>query len=332
MNIIADRQNLYDVFRREVQYRIPFYHRNYVWDQKNWHDLWNDIIEKSQLRLAGDSSEHFIGVIVVQPVEDEEFVLPSENEGLITYNIIDGQQRLATFQIILCVIRDICLLDNHTDITHFMDKDNLVLNTRVGEAHDTQGTRYKLILKPTDNDAFCSIIDGSAQATSSHHPIFQAYDYFKDQVLSYVAGDHEKMKQLISAIIYDFILLEIDLSKPSQKIFETSLPNNGQRMSEFDFLKNDLFLRAGSDSEKLYTKYWSHFDTDMFWDDETVVQFLRDFLIAKLGPGCIETDNLFNVYQNYYRRRLTADQGVEHEFAELKQQAEVYRERVERDA
>ena len=103
-------------------------------------------------------------------------------------------------------------------------------------------------------------------------------------------------------------------------------------MSEFDWLRNDLFLRAGSDPEKLYTKYWSHFETDTFWDDETLVEFLRDFLIAKLGPDCVDTDNLFDVYRNYYSRKLAADQGVENELSELKQHAEVYREKVERDA
>ena len=319
LNMSTIRQNLYDLFRGEVQYRVPYYHRNYAWDQKNWQTLWNDIIEKSQLRLAGDSSDHFTGIIVVQPVENGGSA--TENGGLITCNIIDGQQRLATFQIILCVIRDICLLDNHTEITDLIDEDNLV----------TQGARSKLIPKSIDNDAFRSVIEGGVLVTSGHHPIFQAYDYFKGQALSYVARDRKKMKQLLSAIIYGFTFLESDLSEPPGKIFETSGPS-GRKRSEFDLLRNDLFLRAGSASEKLYAKYWSHFYTDVFWGDETLVQFLRDFLIAKLGPGCVETDNLFDVYRNYYCKTLTANQSVEHEFAELKQHAEVYREMIERDA
>ena len=326
MNTIP--QNLYDLFRREVQYCVPSYHRNYVWDQKKWQALWNAIIEKSELRLAGDSSGYFIGVIVVQPVENDE--LATENEGLITYNIIDGQQRLLTFQIILCVIRNICLEDNHTEVTVLIDKDNLISNSSVGEAHATQGAQYKLIPKPNDNDAFCTVIDGGPQATSSAHGIFQAYYYFMNQISSYVESDRERMKQLLSTIIYDFTILEFDLSDPPVK-FETSRPS-GRKMSEFDLLRYDLFLRAGSDSEKLYTKYWSHFETDVFWDDETSVEFLRDFLIAKLGPDCPETDDLFNVYRNYYCRKLAADQGVEHELSELKQHAEVYRKMVERDA
>ena len=75
-----------------VKYRVPIYQRHYVWNRNNWVHLWDDIREKTEKK---DVEDHFTGVIVIR--EEQE-----------TKVIVDGQQRLTTFQIILCVIRDIC--------------------------------------------------------------------------------------------------------------------------------------------------------------------------------------------------------------------------------
>ncbi|MYA56674.1 DUF262 domain-containing protein [Candidatus Poribacteria bacterium] len=72
------------------QYKIPIYQRRYVWNRKNWDNLWIDVKHRSSNGL-------FTGIIVTRLQDD-----PGDLE---IYDVIDGQQRLTTFQIILCVIR-----------------------------------------------------------------------------------------------------------------------------------------------------------------------------------------------------------------------------------
>ena len=84
-----------ELFSGAQRYRVPLYQRHYVWDKRNWKHLWTDIEEKSNLRSKSSAKEHFAGAIVIQ-------------EDARNKEIIDGQQRLTTFQIILCAIRDIC--------------------------------------------------------------------------------------------------------------------------------------------------------------------------------------------------------------------------------
>ena len=162
--------------------------------------------------------------------------------------------------------------------------------------------------------------------------MLQAYSYFKAQFEAYIAGNSEEMSGLLFAVVNGFVVVDIhlDSSDIPENIFE-SINASGRSLSEFDLLRNNIFLRAGVDSNRLYHEYWQHFDDDAFWTPETLSQFLLDFLTAKLGIE-IETGDLFTLYDWHYRSTLEMSQGVEHELAELRRHAEVYRKKIERDA
>ncbi len=315
-------KNIDHLFGIDVQYQVPLYQRRYVWNETNWDALWNDIRSQAELEREGEDGRHFIfiGSIVTRPVI---------NGQISKFEIIDGQQRLATFQIILCAIRDIGQSADHANIVTYSNR--FIFNSPiVTDISGTPDARYKFLPTSFDVEAFRAIIDGE-QARNDNHLMFRAYDYFKAQIVAYIAGDSQKMRRLFYAVVDDFVFVEIhlDSSDRPEKIFE-SINASGRNLSEFDLLRNNIFLRAGVDSNRLYHEYW-HFDYDAFWTPETLDQFLRDFLTAKLGIE-IETDNLFELYDRHYCSTLQASQGVEHELAELKQHAEIYREKIERDA
>ena len=69
-------------------YRVPRYQRDYSWEEEHWDDLWADV---TVLRGHSDES-HYMGALVVEGRSDREF------------NIIDGQQRLATLSILALAI------------------------------------------------------------------------------------------------------------------------------------------------------------------------------------------------------------------------------------
>ena len=108
----------------------------------------------------------------------------------------------------------------------------------------------------------------------------------------------------------------------NEKIFET-IEYIGRGLSEFEMLRNNIFLRAGAYGRELYNEYWVHFEEDTFWTLAILDQFLRDFLTTKLKKD-IKTDDLFDLYEKQYRSTLEPEQGIEHELAELKQFAEAY--------
>ena len=65
---------------RECFYIVPDYQREYVWTDKEVHQLLEDIGEQID---AGTTRQYFIGTVLVSPTEQKNH-----------YEVIDGQQRL----------------------------------------------------------------------------------------------------------------------------------------------------------------------------------------------------------------------------------------------
>ena len=354
------------LFTANIQYEVPRYQRRYVWDETNWRTLWEDI--RSQQKLAFQDREHFTGTIVTRSIEDRE---------LKSFEVIDGQQRLTTFQIIFCVIRDLCeskvreepaLGALVTDATNHIENQPAVVSyMRSKNAEkDLPDPIYKLI--PTDYDklAFQTVVNG--EYGKAIHPAFDkskncldlemvervrselfggadkvsasildVYRYFYDQIRAYIEEDcnHDRVSALMFSIQSSFTFVPIAPSGSDQpeKIFE-SLNATGRMLSEFDYLRNNLFLRAGklgkdeednSYSNKFYDDYW-HFENDsQYWDAENLDSFFRAFLMAKLGPDCFEAKNAmpFELYREY-SNGLT--RGIEYEFQQLSGYARSYKE------
>ena len=251
--------NVASLFGLDVQYRIPLFQRHYVWDEKNqWEFLWDDLKEKSTRQSSAPTQRqrttHFTGAIVIQQQRTPAGNVPK-------YEIIDGQQRLTTFQIILCVIRDICESkgqnDDASDVRRYIRNQGTQLS---------KDEKHKLIPSALDRNSFLSLVDGGKG--ESNGQIGDAYDYFKHKIKDHVKGDMEKVRALFRSLRDDFgfVQILIDDDDEPERIFE-SLNARGKSLLQFDLLRNNLFLRAGEHRDALYKTYWSHFE-DAYWDPE----------------------------------------------------------------
>ena len=306
-----------DLFETNVQYKIPLFQRYYVWSEDaQWEPLWDDILR--QHGSEERASDHFTGAIVIQHQSTLAGDVPQ-------YDIIDGQQRLTTFQIILCAIRDICAENEHADMAS--DIRRYIQNQ--GEML-TEDEQYKLVPTKRDRDSFISLVNERAE--KSRGRIHSAYSYFYDKIIGYVDTDKEKIHSLFLCIKnhFRFVQILIDEGDKPEKIFE-SLNARGKSLFQFDLLRNNLFLRAGEDRDSLYEKYWEHFE-DPYWDpEETKVGtssdiLLQHFLMTKLGTESVKPE--FFTYERKYLPRLKqrADTTIEDEFSDLQRYSAVYQE------
>lgn len=78
---------------RECFYIVPDYQREYVWSDKEVHQLLEDINDEID---ASSSKEYFIGTILISPTNQKNH-----------YEVIDGQQRLTTFFLLLCALKNL---------------------------------------------------------------------------------------------------------------------------------------------------------------------------------------------------------------------------------
>lgn len=309
------------LFEPNVQYRIPLFQRHYVWDNENqWQPLWDDLTERADLRLLQGHSQqysHFTGAIVLQQKMTGVGVVPK-------YEIIDGQQRLTTFQIIFCALRDICESLAYSDIADEVRR--YILNQGIF-LRESDEEKYKLIPTEFDRTSFQSLVDECVEEREDR--IQAAYDYFKNQISGYVNRDRERILALLLSVLNDFGFVQIllDSNDKPERIFE-SINARGKNLLQFDLLRNNLFLSAREDRDRLYTTYWQDFETQ-YWDAEvksgtSSELFLQHFLMTKLGTERVKPE--FNVYQRQYRGNLEETQGIEYEFSELKRYAEIYQE------
>ena len=309
-----------DLFSGDIQYIIPLFQRHYVWDQgEQWAPLWEDIRDKARRRLSEfqrDRFSHFTGAIVTQQTQTKV------NE-VQKYEIIDGQQRLTTFQVILCALRDICKLYEFEDIEREAERSVLNQGMLLGDSADE---KYKLIPTEFDKASFISLADRHIDDSSGQ--IRLTYDYFRDRIEEYVNRDQTKMRTLFLSISNDFGFVQIllDAGDGPERIFE-SLNARGKHLLQFDLLRNNLFLRARADRDRLYEDYWKHFENP-YWEEKIARKtlselFFQHFLVAKLGESKVTP--LFNVYQ----RRFVRDGRVADELFELKRYSEVYKEMID---
>lgn len=317
-----------NLFDSERQFVIPLFQRHYVWDrEEQWEPLWEDMKEKSDQRLKGQGEvfTHFTGAIVIQ-------LKQTHTDEVEKYEIIDGQQRLTTFQIILCALRDVCKsyqIDKFKNIE--TDADRHVRNQ--GSLLDSVDDQYKLVPTEFDRSAFNSLVD--RRVDDSNGRIRETYDYFKDKIERYVDRDRGKMRVLQRAILNDFGFVEISLNPRDEpeRIFE-SLNARAKSLLQFDLLRNNLFLRARieDDRDRLYSKYWKHFESE-YWETEVTLGktkltlaelFFQHFLTAKLGEENVTP--LFNMYQ---KRLRMDDNTIEDELIELERYSAIYREMID---
>lgn len=107
------------LFSQPLQYLVPIFQRGYVWTiEKQIQPLWMDIADRAReldkfqtLRLQAAQSEamhmlkpprkHFLGTVIIT---DHRAGLPGEP---ITTEVIDGQQRMTTTQLMALAFRDV---------------------------------------------------------------------------------------------------------------------------------------------------------------------------------------------------------------------------------
>ena len=85
------------LFNLPQHFVIPLFQRPYVWkEDQQWEPLWKDIRRVAELRINEPhlNPQHFLGAVVLQAHD-------AGSNRVTTWNVIDGQQRLTTLQVLM---------------------------------------------------------------------------------------------------------------------------------------------------------------------------------------------------------------------------------------
>jgi hypothetical protein len=319
----AESRTLQRIFEQSIRYCVPLFQRPYVWSQaENWVPLWEDVRRLAEQRLASNGGQrtHFIGAIVLEQ-------MPGTTGSVEARQVIDGQQRLTTLQILLTVLKDRCRMDGLTTFEQRFERFSKNDEAFIDAPHQA----FKVWPTNPDRRAFQVTMEAGSpdnlkewleaehgEGVRINEQISKAYQYFWKSVHEWLTEHsankpaEDLMKALWQVLSGQLRLVAIDLETEddAQVIFET-LNSRGAPLLPGDLVKNYLFRRAQGDGqavEKLYEQYWRAFDTE-WWREE-------------MRQGRLKRPRLDIFLQHYLSLKTRDDVLVTHVFETYKEFAE----------
>lgn len=275
--------NLDGVIEKGV-FEIPSYQRGYAWQIRQLKDFWNDLEHVSKL---GDKF-HYMHSLTLRELENE-----FESSA---FEIIDGQQRLATSLILLGLL---------AKITQKKDPKYSLINLEPILSYKYYGL----------SEAFRAIMeeekDLKAFKTSFYAKnLIDAYEFFQEKISDTPIETLEKMfDALIKKMLFSVVGLNDNRIDPFSS-FET-INNRGKDLSTLELFKNRLHFVAhkicdGKKLEKLQqeinnTYTLIYYDLRHFKDDH-LEGFLKHFVAYYYGEKGDFKKRLLEMEFNAHKR------------------------------
>ena len=262
---------------------VPIYQRAYAWEERNVQELLEDIGQSL-------SRDYFIGSIVINQTKDE-----------VVWEVVDGQQRLATTTIIFSAIRNFLKEANDEKAAEEIER-NYICNIDIRSKEQIP----KLKLGIDDNDYFLSRIiknepKDKEQLKESNKRINKAYQAAYKFIEKKVKLDGGKLDFIFN--LNDFIkdkvkiiVVKVPDESNAFTVFET-LNDRGLALSQADLIKNHLFNKASSRLQEAQN-YWAEMSgaIDAAQGEEEIVKYIRYFWSSQ--HGLTREKDLFSEIKN----------------------------------
>ncbi|CAK8053804.1 DUF262 domain-containing protein [Eupransor demetentiae] len=238
MKIDSEPRNFRELFPIDgpTKYVVPDYQRNYAWKEEQIEALYSD--------MRAEDDGYYVGNLLI-----------SEEDGF--ENIIDGQQRLTTLNLMLLAL--FARMEEESkqegiseDVKEKLIQDKGDIKRRLLVDEDTFEPRLKLLKKDQEIwEKLVKILDGKTELPSSYgrFAFFKRFNYIRETLLGDLNG-------LALHSFYDKKFMPLTLLKISvpdlndaYQVF-ASLNSKGLPLTPLDLLKNMYLATAGSSPEK----------------------------------------------------------------------------------
>lgn len=222
-----------DLFgKSKAKFEVPPYQRGFEWSTNEFNDLWLDLN-----RIGGQVDKHFLGNIILlkQGTYSDE------------YEIVDGQQRMATLSILTIAIRD-------SDKFERDEGDNRI-DTILNRLKGGNETHRRLYLYEDDADSsYNSLWNGEPQEAEGD--IREAYDFYERKLSEL---KYDEIEDLLSKVFNDLSVVETVVEDPAlaYPIFQTQNAR-GKEVSPIVLAKSRIHGAARKLDDKREEKHVIH--------------------------------------------------------------------------
>jgi uncharacterized protein DUF262/uncharacterized protein DUF1524 len=312
----AYKRDLQDLLLDRIRFVVPPFQRNYVWTGDEWGRLFQDLLDTAR---RTDGLQHFLGAVVLQHAHERA------GEPKIR-DVVDGQQRLTTVQLLLAAIRDAAAARSLAGVANAARE--LTVNRPAGPAHE-----LKVTSALADQDAFRHTMTAGGVAAlrarfprGAEPPVAQAYRFFADRIEAVLAAepagtgrDGAVLQNLLDVLGRAVYLVVLDLSERDdpQAIYER-LNSGGAVLRPAELVRNHIFYqcaRRGLAQERLYEEYWADFDDGYWFDSDSpraptrLDHLLRSYLIMEQRAD-VAMARLFLTFRDYIAGHADDLRGV----------------------
>lgn len=197
----ADEFKVQDILSRNERFIVPLYQRQFQWhdsrDGNRTSAFWQDLAAKAGDVLDGRARfEHYMGALLLAPgATQRSFGMTPVAQ------VVDGQQRLTTFLVLLSAIRETAKENAFDDIA---DECQKYLFNEPGKSDTDELVRFKLTPTPVDREVFLDLLDkplvevrgkyraraywGPGVPKNTQFRALRAYEFFIAQVADFVAS------------------------------------------------------------------------------------------------------------------------------------------------
>lgn len=284
----VDQKSIYELLSdRKADYIIPDYQRPYAWDEDSCQTLWDDIfsfaIPDNDATKFDTSDEYFLGSIVTFENDKKQ------------QEVIDGQQRLTTFMLLLRAFYD--------RFTKMQDQDSKDFSERIASCiwkTNEMGKPDKEHLKidsvvatDKDKDEFLSILKTGNVNSSQASRYANNFRFFLKKVDDFINDFPKFAEKLPARILNNCILMPIEAESQDTalRIFST-LNDRGLPLSDSDIFKAQFYQ---------YYKQKSEDDRDEFIKDWKKLEETCEKIFHPITGTPM--DDLFTRYMYFIRAK-----------------------------
>jgi len=332
------RLTIGDLLYRRQPFEIPKYQRSYAWEREDIEDFIADLERTRAKRQAGQPKAHFMGSVV-------SFLhsVPGTIAGK-KYEVVDGQQRLATFSILFSVLRDAYrdLADKATRANNIAVSASAAatadkLEEEFLEYEDVvDGRRQpvpRLILSKADREFFIDLIRGNpVQPTrESHKRLQDAKRRIQRELVQPLVRHAPTLEDALASLLaLELIAKEdcyvvhhvADSREEAYRLFEV-LNDRGKGLTEGDMLRSAT-LEQLERSPDLQAKGEAAWDDLLKGSPREIEGFLRAYYASHRGERAGRR-TLFDDFNDAFFKSATGAPEVWGRLASMRAESEIYR-------
>lgn len=271
----AEQRKISTILSGDWQYTIPRYQRKYVWEEKQWRELLDDLkycLENENISSVQDWT-HFLGSFVFEKNQKDNKLV-----------VIDGQQRLTTIIIMLCAI---CVLFNEAgEQDRFNGVTKYILGTDdLGKPYSRVGnadlSNFQLLVDEATSynslQSKSSLFSGTylVSTPKDNLNIKQCFNFFYTQFSEMIDSAEQRIIELSrikdKILALDVIEILATNQQESYNIFEI-LNARGVDLQQHELIKNYIlkYVQPRSDIDRAKIQ-WDKLEDLLFVDKRPVI-------------------------------------------------------------